>query len=126
MLTPTATGLAWVRRVLRVYSVLLAFLCLVWWAGAHWMPLANGDLAISIGPGRVVHLVTWTTFIRLPAGRSGGVGQWVAIWYQDRPNGPLTIVWGATTPLWPLVLPALAVGGAAIGLEVWGRRPKRR
>ncbi len=122
MIARAATGLAWLPRILLTYSSLLALLCLGWWAGMHWLPLANSRVSIPIGSGRTVQLVTWPTSIRLPGGSSGGGEHWVAIWYQDRPNGPLTILWGTTVPLWPLVLPAIGLGAAAIWLEVWRRQ----
>jgi len=122
MIAPVAIYSAGIRRVLRSYSALLAFLCLLWWASLHWMPLANSDLAIPIGSGRAVHLVTWSTFFRLPEGSSGGGEHWVAIWYQDRPNGPFMIVWGTTLPLWPLVVTALGISGATLGLDRWQRQ----
>ena len=126
MIAPGAIGLAGVQRVLRAYSSLLAFLCLVWWAGLHWMPFANSAMSIPIGSGRAVHLVTWSTFIRLPEGSSGGGEHWLAIWYQDRPNGPFMVVWGTTLPLWPLILPGLGLSGVAVGLKVWRHQRQRK
>jgi hypothetical protein len=126
MTPPAAICSARVRRVLRAYSSLLVFLGLVWWATVHWVPLANSALSIPIGSGRAVYFVTWSTFIRLPEGSSGGGEHWLAIWYQDRPNGPFMVVWGTTLPLWPLILPVLGLSGVAVGLKVWRHQRQRK